>query len=88
MNEMEEPVNQHVLIKCDVEGAEMFVLEGAQNFIEGFSPCLLLSIHPQFLPKFGSSRANVNEWLERYGYQVKVLSIDHEEHWWCQRSAS
>jgi FkbM family methyltransferase len=35
-----------ILIKCDVEGAEMLVLRGAGKYIASHYPTLLLSVHP------------------------------------------
>ena len=47
------------LIKCDVEGAEMFVLSGAREFLCSARPDLLISIHPSALLEYGQSSSNV-----------------------------
>jgi FkbM family methyltransferase len=74
-----------VLIKCDVEGAELLVLRGAEALLRSTAPVLLLSVHPRTLPRYGYSVGDVDEFLHRLGYSIRVLSVDHEEHWWCER---
>ena len=71
------------LIKCDVEGAEQIVLEGASRVMREFKPTLLLSIHPPYLPRFGGSPEQIRLILTANGYKVDVIAIDHEEHWLC-----
>jgi FkbM family methyltransferase len=73
-----------VLLKCDVEGAELLVLHGARKLLETVRPVLLLSVHPPALPNFGHTAAQVGEFLESLGYRIAILAIDHEEHWWCE----
>jgi FkbM family methyltransferase len=73
-----------LLIKCDVEGAELLVLCGAENLLRSARPDLLLSIHPPALPGYGHSREGVREFLEGTGYEIRCVEVDHEEHWWCE----
>lgn len=81
--------NRPVLIKCDVEGAELFVLRGAERLLEKISPVLLISIHEYYYSlykeDFGYTKSDVRNFLESKGYSITVLSADHEEHWWCQK---
>lgn len=72
------------LIKCDVEGAELLVLMGAQNLLSALRPTILLSVHPPALPDYGHSPARVDEFLRQMGYTIHVLERDHEEHWYCE----
>jgi FkbM family methyltransferase len=71
------------LIKCDVEGGEFIVLKGLKNILDFARPTLMLSVHSQFLPKFGTSVEQIREFLGTCGYRFEVLAIDHEEHWLC-----
>jgi FkbM family methyltransferase len=71
------------LIKCDIEGAELFMLRGASGFIASERPYISLSVHPPALSWFGHDVTQVHEFLEKNKYTVEVLSVDHEEHWWC-----
>jgi len=79
-----EPVEARpVLIKCDVEGAELLVLYGARQLLARCRPALLLSIHPPALPLHGHSKEDVSAFLRELDYQIAVVAVDHEEHWWC-----
>jgi FkbM family methyltransferase len=79
-----------VLLKCDVEGAELLVLKGGENLLQQSHPDLLLAIHPTKLvgcpglPSYGHSKEQVYSFLQRLGYEIRCLAVDHEEHWWCQ----
>lgn len=72
-----------ILLKCDVEGAELLVLQGARALLARCRPALLLSVHPSFLPRFGHTSAQVQAFLDDAGYSVQLIGRDHEEHWWC-----
>ena len=76
-----------MLLKLDIEGAELLALRGAQRLLERSQTTVLVSVHPQLLPRYGSTSGEVRAFLESYGYQLRTLAIDHEEHWWCQRGA-
>jgi FkbM family methyltransferase len=73
------------LLKCDVEGAELCVLQGARRFLAQTGAELLLSVHPPALPDYGHSVQDVRSFLEAAGYRITVIAVDHEEHWWCDR---
>lgn len=77
-----------VLIKCDVEGAELLVLRGAESFLRRAAPVLLISVHPPVLPAYGHCTTDIEAFLKRLGYEIRVLAIDHEEHWWCESAAA
>lgn len=70
-----------MLLKCDVEGAELLVLRGGEAIIARHRPTLLLSVHPQALPQFGHTVEDVAAWLAAQGYRWRLLARDHEEHW-------
>jgi FkbM family methyltransferase len=72
------------LIKIDVEGAEGTVIAGGRNFLSQVRPHLLVSIHPQFLGGFGTTQDAVLSLIRGSGYSTELLSVDHEEHWWCE----
>ena len=75
--------DQTMLIKCDVEGAELLVLSGAETLLSRARPQLLLSVHPAALPQYGHTKEAVRSFLERSGYDIRCIAVDHEEHWWC-----
>jgi FkbM family methyltransferase len=74
-----------LLLKCDVEGAELLVLEGARRCLAERSPAILLSVHPPTLGQYGHDVGDVRQFLEAAGYSTHVLAVDHEEHWWCEK---
>ncbi|MEO0794559.1 MAG: FkbM family methyltransferase [Verrucomicrobiota bacterium] len=81
------PAESPCIIKCDVEGAEDLVLSGASEALARDNVTLLLSVHPPYLPKFGSSTEQIRNRLETAGFAIEVIGIDHEEHWLCQKPA-
>ena len=74
------------LIKIDVEGAEQSVLEGAADTLASQNVSWLVSVHPQFVSRYGGSVARIRELLETAGYSITIIGVDHEEHWLCMRS--
>jgi FkbM family methyltransferase len=75
-----------ILIKCDVEGAELEVLMGASDTLNRLRPDLMLSIHPHKdfgLVQYGHSKADVEAFLRAHDYVIDCIGIDHEEHWVC-----
>lgn len=76
-----------LLIKCDVEGAELEVLMGASGVLTRLKPDLLLSVHPHTdfgLVQYGHTRADVEVLLKDHHYQVNRFAVDTEEHWLCR----
>lgn len=76
------------LLKCDVEGAEYMVLKGAVAFIQQHQPAIFLSVHPQFLPRFGHDVPQIKTLLTELGYEWFCYDVDHEEHWFAYPSGS
>ena len=78
--EPETVSGRSMLIKCDVEGAELNVLSGGESLLRVVRPDLLLSVHPPALPSYGHSKKDVEVFLKKLGYQIRCLAVDHEEH--------
>jgi hypothetical protein len=57
------------LVKIDVEGAELLVLQGARELLSESHPALILAVHPYWLPG-GQSPARIRELLTGHGYAV------------------
>ncbi|MBF0153158.1 MAG: FkbM family methyltransferase [Magnetococcales bacterium] len=84
--ESEPTSGRGLLIKCDVEGAELLVLQGAERLLAEERPTLLLSVHPAALKEyFQRSREDVYNFLTSKGYAIRFLSKDHEEHWLVEK---
>jgi len=82
----ERAPQQDMLIKCDVEGAELEVLMGASETLQRLKPDLILSVHSwkDFgLPQYGHRKEDVENFLRHHGYAFECIAIDHEEHWAC-----
>jgi FkbM family methyltransferase len=61
------------LIKLDVEGAELAVLQGARDLIAASTPLLLMEMEEKNLRAAGASREAIQQFLSPYGYQAAHL---------------
>ncbi len=77
------PSSRPTLLKIDVEGAELLVLRGAERLVAEWRPTMLVSVHPEQIRQFKLTADDVRQWLTARGYDITILAIDHEEHWWC-----
>jgi FkbM family methyltransferase len=62
------------MIKIDVEGAEMKVLEGMKNVLEKDHPGIFIEIIPSLLEKYGSKAEDVFQFLDKFGYTPHKFS--------------
>ena len=58
-------------IKCDVEGAEVEVLHGAEKLLRSRRPWILGEMHSE------ASARSWSEWLTRFGYGLKPVDDNH-----------
>ena len=56
------------LIKCDIEGADLFAMRGARKLIERDRPTVIIEITPWYLEGFGLTVADVTGFFEELGY--------------------
>ncbi|UCH71580.1 MAG: FkbM family methyltransferase [Thermoplasmatales archaeon] len=72
--------NKPTVIKIDVEGAELLVLEGMQSLLTNENIKLFLEIHGKRLHKFNTNPKEIISFLNNYGYEVyeitKHMNID------------
>lgn len=80
-------------LTIDVEGAELRVLQGADEILHRDRPLVWVSIHPTLIahdyPESGilgtgdpdHERARVLGYLTQVGYRHQHLETNHEEHW-------
>jgi FkbM family methyltransferase len=61
------------LIKIDVQGAEMLVLNGATDILKVAGPALFIELHEEGLSKFGTSVSAILDYLSAYDYQAYWL---------------
>lgn len=62
------------LVKIDVEGAELMVLQGAQRLLEIHHPDLIVAVHPYCMP-LGQDPGQVFNLLARHGYELQESHI-------------
>ena len=68
-----DAVRDPALIKVDVEGNELRVLEGAASLIDRARPTWVIEIHPPQLRECGASDDECLQALRKFGYRVEVL---------------
>ena len=62
------------LIKIDVQGAEMLVLQGAASLLKSARPALFVELHEEGLKRFGTSVAAILAHLSDLGYEAYWLT--------------
>lgn len=70
----EERIPQVDLIKMDIEGAELFALQGAQNTIEKYQPSFLMEINQEACDAFSYPSQAIDELLLPLGYKIFRVS--------------
>ncbi|MBE9554564.1 MAG: FkbM family methyltransferase [Proteobacteria bacterium] len=71
----EQDLTRIDMMKIDVEGAELNVLEGGSETLACFRPKLLMELNPSHLARAGASVECLFELLRRYGYSI--ARIEH-----------
>jgi FkbM family methyltransferase len=61
-------------IKCDTEGAELFVLRGADDLVRHCKPFILLEIFHTNLQKYPYSALDIYDWLGERKYCIFTLT--------------
>ena len=56
------------IIKIDVEGYELAVLEGAKSILQKASPTIFLSVHPKHLRSLSRTTEELESFLDDVGY--------------------
>lgn len=60
----------------DIEGFELFMLQGAEKTIVKHRPVIVLEINRGALNRAGTSAEKVFEWLDVHGYQYRNIYVD------------
>jgi FkbM family methyltransferase len=62
------------LVKIDVQGAEMLVLQGASGILKAAGPVLFIELHELGLSRFGTSVSAILDHVSEYGYAAYWLT--------------
>lgn len=57
------------LIKCDIEGADLFAMRGAKKLLERNHPTIIIEITPWYLEGFGLTVKDVTSFFAGLGYR-------------------
>lgn len=60
------------LIKCDTEGSELLVFQGARDTIERFKPIILTEIDDNHLARYGHKPSDVLDFFRTWNYRPMV----------------
>ena len=69
----EHQLNRIDLIKCDVEGAELLVFEGAKKVLNRGKPVILCEAYEAWLKRFGRTREDLLRFFNQFNYQAFAL---------------
>jgi FkbM family methyltransferase len=70
---LDDHVKRADVLKIDAEGAEPFVLDGAQQLISGSRPAILIEVNAHSLKNAGFTPEDVYSRLRAYGYKTEVI---------------
>ena len=65
-------------IKVDIEGAELFALQGAAGIINRWHPVLYLEIYEEYCLSYGYSYERIFELMSGCGYQAFIINQNSE----------
>jgi len=61
------------VVKIDVEGAEMLVLQGMEKLLAGSRPVLIVETDPELLASFSTSILSITTYLGSFGYEPEPV---------------
>ena len=76
LDEFLPAVERLSLIKCDVEGAELFAFRGAERLIERHLPSVICEINPWYLEGFGVRLEELTDFFFAKGYALYHYAAD------------
>jgi FkbM family methyltransferase len=68
IDEQLDEIERLQLIKCDIEGADLFAMRGARRTLERHKPLVVFEINPWFLEGFGLKVTDVTGFFGGLGY--------------------
>jgi FkbM family methyltransferase len=68
LDEKLDGVKDVALIKCDIEGADLFAMRGSKRLLEVHRPTVIIEITPWYLEGFGLTVTDVTGFFDDLGY--------------------
>jgi FkbM family methyltransferase len=69
-----EKLNRLDIVKIDIEGAELFALQGMEKSISKFRPLIILEMNAETFSNAGYKMSDVFEFLNKYSYKPFRIS--------------
>jgi FkbM family methyltransferase len=73
---LERPIGAVQFVKVDIEGAELFALQGAAELLQAHRPLVYAEFHREFMAANGTTMEQILEFADNVGYGVEFLSGD------------
>jgi FkbM family methyltransferase len=64
-------------IKMDVQGYELFALQGAENILTNQQPDLFIEVEPHQLVKFGVTENQLLDYIKSFGYSIYKINNEY-----------
>ncbi len=81
LDEFLPPLKDLSLIKCDIEGAELFAFRGGQKIIEQHYPSVICEINPWYLEGFGIRLEELTQFFFMLGYSLYRYETVADQKW-------
>ena len=79
LDELVEKNNiKQAIIKCDVDGNELFVFESGLNFLNRFKPKIVMELAPYLYPENGYKSSDLFDFLKQFDYKYFEVSSKKE----------
>jgi FkbM family methyltransferase len=73
-------------LTIDVEGAELLVLQGAEQTLREGNLKVWVSLHPELMLRdYNCLTKTLHDFMLSLGYKEEHLATDHEEHWYFSK---
>jgi FkbM family methyltransferase len=75
----ENAIEQVDILSLDCEGSEFYILQGAKKVLKNNSPQILCEIHHFYLQQLNQSPKQISDYLKRFNYKIKPLTIENPD---------
>ena len=65
------------ILKIDVEGAELNVLDGSKSLLTNYRPKIIISLHPWHLNLLDRNIKEIYDYCDKYSYQLLSCIDEH-----------